>query len=63
MYGLDYMIYQWSIEIATHPHFAKGVGLPLKIDPLTISLYHGLYARVGSFRCIFHTTYAKKNSH
>lgn len=23
-----------------------GVGLPLKMDPLTLSLYHGTYARV-----------------
>lgn len=23
-----------------------GVGLPIKIDPLTISLYHGLYTRI-----------------
>lgn len=25
---------------------AGGVGLPLKIDPLTISLYHGMYVLV-----------------
>lgn len=25
---------------------ASGVGLPLKIDPLSISLYHGMYTRV-----------------
>lgn len=27
-------------------NIAGGVGLPLKINPLTSSLYHGLYARV-----------------
>lgn len=27
-------------------NIAMGVGLPIKIDPLTLSLYHGLYARV-----------------
>lgn len=27
-------------------NIASGVGLPLKIDPLSLSLYHGRYARV-----------------
>lgn len=28
------------------PNIAMGVGLPIKIDPLTLSLYHGLFARI-----------------
>lgn len=27
-------------------NISMGVGLPIKIDPLTLSLYHGLYARI-----------------